>query len=184
VTRTKSLIAALAVVLVSGATLAYANAADPAPPRPLPVPVDAQDTFAIQDVLAYYAMYYDAKDADNYLAMFTPDATIEADGQPFTKEQWDVIVKAKLAKFEATGQQRRHLMTNIIVTGTPDNLNPDTATLTASWGVFGTDLNTGQVEAENSGTYAGTVVKVDGQWLISQWTIHQDTAGAAEPSEG
>jgi hypothetical protein len=149
-------------------------------PQDLPVradivPMPADDVLAIQTWLAYYARYYDDGNVDAYLALFTDDATFNVNGLPLNKAGYDLVVKRRLAQVAST--QRRHAMTDMVVDGTQGN--PDQATLRAYFAAIATDRTDGSVSADLTGSYAGTLVKVNGLWLGTRWQIVTDGADAA-----
>ncbi|MDY6995357.1 MAG: nuclear transport factor 2 family protein [Actinomycetota bacterium] len=130
---------------------------------------DCRDRLAIRHLVDTYALAYDNYQADTWFELFTDDAVfavgvpgqapIEQSGNEF-RSFW----RDRMAAFSHAGNQRRHLMSNIVFL-------EQTAT-TAHVSVAGLLTNTAHgttFSAVAALNYEGWFVKRGDVWKISRW---------------
>ncbi|MGY4712292.1 nuclear transport factor 2 family protein [Mycolicibacterium sp. CBM1] len=130
---------------------------------------DAPDRLAIKNLVDTYALAYDNYQAQTWFDLFADDAVfvVGLPGQPPAEqrgEEFRSFWRDRISDFRTSGNQRRHLMSNIVF------LEQTVTTARAS--VVGLLANTANgttfatVAALN---YEGWFVKQDGVWKISRW---------------
>jgi ketosteroid isomerase-like protein len=140
------------------------------------------DRAAISNVIRAYALAYDTFNADAWFDLFTADAVFAA-GVPGTApivqsgDDFHKFWRDRLATFKTSGDQRRHLMTNITFLGQTDS--------TAHVSVLGLLTNVADGKTFNAVTslnYEGWFEKIDGVWKIKEWHDFPDSDPQGAPS--
>ncbi|WP_349361276.1 nuclear transport factor 2 family protein [Stappia sp.] len=133
------------------------------------VDFDAADRLAIANLLYAYSFAYDNHEADAWFELFTDDAVFVA-GVPgagavsFTGEGFRTFWRKRMQQFSKSGNQRRHLMSNILfLEQTADTAHVSVAGLL-------TNARDGKVfTAVSSLNYEGWLVKEANGWKIRRW---------------
>ena len=130
---------------------------------------DVADRAAIANLIHAYAFAYDNAEADTWFSLFTPDAVFVA-GEPgteaiaFTGDGFHLFWTDRLKTFAASGNVRRHLMSNILF------LDETATSAHVSVGGLLTNAHDGKTfEAVTSLNYEGWLVKGDDGWKIQRW---------------
>ncbi|BCH35682.1 hypothetical protein MesoLjLc_76120 [Mesorhizobium sp. L-8-10] len=130
---------------------------------------NAADRLAIANLLYAYAFAYDNYEADTWFTLFTPDVVFVA-GVPgegavsFTGEGFRTFWRKRMKEFSSSGNQRRHLMTNILFL----DQTADTAHVSVT-GLL-TNAKDGETfSAVSSLNYEGWLVKGTDGWKIQRW---------------
>jgi ketosteroid isomerase-like protein len=146
---------------------------------------DVADRAAITNLIQAYALAYDTFNADAWFNLFAPDAIFVA-GVPGMKpvvqsgEAFRTFWRDRLDNFKASGNQRRHLMSNITFLEQTDN-----AAHVSIVGLL-TNVHDGKTfTAVTSLNYEAWFEKTDGIWKIKEWHDFPDaspeTAGTTQP---
>jgi ketosteroid isomerase-like protein len=178
-----------------GAAASPSAPADTAPPGPLNsytatkaaghTDFSVTDRAAISNLIQAYALAYDNFDADAWFGLFTSDAifVVGVPGAPPVVQSGDAFRKFwrdRLTHFKSTGNQRRHLMSNITFL--------DQSSTTAHASIAGLLTNVEdrkRFTVATSLNYEAWFVKVDGVWKIKRWHDFPDSnpeAAAAAPA--
>lgn len=137
---------------------------------------DAADRAAIANLLYAYSFAYDNYEADAWFELFTPEVYFVAGmpGTPSLSFQGDDFRKfwrQRMADFKTSGNQRRHLMSNILFL--------DQTETTAHISVAGllTNVKDGKTASfVSSLNYEGWLVKGEDGWKIKRWHDFPDAA--------
>lgn len=127
----------------------------------------------IENVLGLAAWGYDENDVDLIAAQFTETATmtlqIGRDGDPIGPfEGRDAIRKLHADSLAAQTDQRRHNISNLVIT----KETADTASTTSNLTLL--SIENGAARVLSSGWYSDELVNRDGRWLISGRHIYLD----------
>ncbi|WP_099021498.1 nuclear transport factor 2 family protein [Mycolicibacterium palauense] len=130
---------------------------------------DVRDRLAVKHLVDTYALAYDNRQAEQWFELFTDDAVfaVGVPGQPPVEqrgEQFRGFWRDRMSTFGESGDQRRHLMSNIVFLEETDT--------TAHASVLGLLVNTSDGAAFTAVAalnYEGWFVKRDGVWKISRW---------------
>lgn len=136
--------------------------------------LDWADHCQVHDVLALYGRLYDDDRIDDFLKLLTPDALFHPNWAGVAPER--VAGIADLAAFfkgargaaTADGVQPRHLATNILVAA--EGEGRAFATLTMLY----VESRGAEVACRMVGQYDYRLVRIDGRWLISEWSMRYD----------
>lgn len=118
------------------------------------------DRLAIKDVMNAYAFYWDNRDLENFLGLFTKEIR-----KRMNKEK----AQKKLDYFESEKLQRRHLMTN-----THFLEQNDSTAYIKQYALLTSTLNEKEFSTITTVVYDVWLVKVDGIWKISQYKFKLD----------
>lgn len=137
---------------------------------------DPADRLAIANLLYAYSFAYDNYEASAWLSLFTPDAEFYTGlpGGPsvvFKGDGFRAFWTKRMADFRSSGNQRRHLMSNILFLEQTED--------TAHISVVGllTNAKDGKTfTAVSSLNYEGWLVKDDDGWKIQRWYDYPDAA--------
>ena len=153
---------------------AYAPTVDPGQ-----TPFSVADRLAITNLIYAYALAWDNYETDTWFSFFTPDAIFVA-SQPgmkpvsFTGAEFHHFWGDRLTHFKSSGNQRRHLMSNILF------LDETAASAHVSILALLTNVKDGKAfTVETSLNYEGWFVKSNGAWKIKRWHDFPDS-GVAE----
>ncbi len=126
------------------------------------MPLSTEDQFAITNVLNRLNFTIDDRDADGWVACFTPDGTFEnPEGIHQGEDQHRKLVAAQV------GLPRcQHTMTNLLIEGDGDH-----ASARANGAVF--EEVDGQYALSNFSGQEHYFRKVDGAWLIERTIRHR-----------
>jgi uncharacterized protein (TIGR02246 family) len=136
--------------------------------------LSGQDRASIQDLIYQYSYAYDAKDAETFLDLFTPDCVFEAYANEGAKvifkltgrEQVAKAVATRFAAFRQNGVQTRHFETNTILSrvgeGKVEAISLFVLMLQPS--------NTDTPQPQEMGYYKDTLVKTDKGWRFAKRT--------------
>ena len=136
----------------------------------------AVDRAAISNLIAAYAFAYDNFEAEAWLSLFTEDAVFVA-GEPgtsavaFTGEGFRSFWTERMAAFRSSGEQRRHLMTNILFL----DETADTAHVSVA-GLLTSTKDGKTFAAVSSLNYEGWLVKGPQGWKFKRWHDFPDAA--------
>lgn len=137
---------------------------------------DAVDRAAITNLIHAYAFAYDNGEAGAWFGVFTPDVVFVA-GEPgigavsFSGEGFTKFWTDRMKTFATSGEQRRHLMSNILF------LEQTVDTAHVSVGGLLTNVKDGKVfSAVSSLNYEGWLVKGKDGWKIQRWHDFPDAA--------
>lgn len=127
----------------------------------------------IENILGLAAWGYDENDVDLIADQFTETATmtlqIGRDGDPIGPfEGRDAIRKLHADSLAAQTDQRRHNISNLVIT----KETADTASITSNLTLL--SIENGAVRVLSSGWYRDELVNRDGRWLISNRHIYLD----------
>ncbi|MEG6509974.1 nuclear transport factor 2 family protein [Methyloligella sp. 2.7D] len=130
---------------------------------------DAADRAAIENLLYAYSFAYDNYEAEAWLDLFTDDAVFVAGtpGQPavsFTGEGFRKFWTARMKAFAKSGNQRRHLMSNILFL----DQTKDTAHVSVA-GLLTNAHDGKNFSPVTSLNYEGWLVKGPEGWKIKRW---------------
>ncbi|MFG1266797.1 nuclear transport factor 2 family protein [Xanthobacter sp. DSM 14520] len=140
------------------------------PPRnPGSTGFSAVDRLAIENLIRAYSLAYDNGQADAWLGLFTDDAVFVAGvpGGPavaFSGEGFRAFWRERMKGFAASGNVRRHLMSNIVFI--------DQSDAAAHVSVVGLLANTSDgrtFSVVSSLNYEGWLVKGADGWKIARW---------------
>jgi hypothetical protein len=148
------------VMFVFAATSGIAQAA----------PLTAEDRQDIMELIARYVTRIDSGDADGYVANFVPNGIIEwANGRAEGREEIGRWITGLFAGgIGADPPQVRHFVSLPYITGDGDRAEASTYVI-----VFALD-SSGQVVVPSVGSYADTIIKVDGRWLFEKRVMMAD----------
>ena len=138
---------------------------------------DVTDRLDIINLIHLYSHYWDENQFDDWLDLFTPDATVEL---PLgTKLEGRAGIRKlpeqhgqRLAAYQDAGGlslQIRHLMTNVAVTDQTGTTAEVRAYALMPIAYDGKDL-----EFTTTVSYQGRMIKKDGAWRISYWSFTFD----------
>ena len=137
--------------------------------NPGSVDFDAADRLAIANLLYAYSFAYDNYEADAWFKLFTDDVVFVA-GVPgagavsFTGEGFRTFWRERMKQFSSSGNQRRHLMSNILFL----EQTADTAHVSVAGHL--TNAKDGKTfTAVSSLNYEGWLVKGPEGWKIKRW---------------
>jgi hypothetical protein len=137
------------------------------------------DRIAVEDAMAKYARIVDYGTPDEYAALFTEDGLVRSQGKDFVgrKAIKDMItpVLGKPAPGAPKPPRLRHILSN-------ENyeIDGDTAHVFGSWATIA-DIDGKGPAIGGMGYYTDTLVKVNGQWLISKHILYVDLAAPRAP---
>ncbi|MHC5652962.1 nuclear transport factor 2 family protein [Stappia sp. ICDLI1TA098] len=137
--------------------------------NPGAVGFDAADRLAIANLLYAYSFAYDNYEADSWFKLFTADAVFVA-GVPgagavsFTGDGFRTFWKERMREFSTSGNQRRHLMSNILFL----DQTADTAHISVA-GLLTNAKDGKSFAAVSSLNYEGWLVKGSDGWKIQRW---------------
>ena len=156
----RKVLALLGIVLVSGATLAYAQKAGAA--------LTAQDFVEIQQLYAKYNWTLDAGDAEGYASTFT------ADGVFNNNVGHDAIVKFADTFHAGLGAHVRHWNTNLMITPTADGAHGQVYLVLV-------DFANKPATIATSASYSDDLVKTAQGWRFKKRATKGDVAPPAKP---
>lgn len=138
---------------------------------------DVTDRLEIINVIHLYSHYWDENQFDDWIDLFTPDATVDLphgtklEGRNGIRRLPDQHEQRLAAYQDAGGQslQIRHLMTNVAVTNQTDTVADVLAYALMPIAYDGKDL-----EFTTTVAYRGRLAKNDGAWHISRWSFSFD----------
>jgi hypothetical protein len=133
--------------------------------------MSAEDRVAVMELIARYAKCIDSGDLDGYVANFTPDGVIEWDGgSAVGREAIREWVGRLMARggIGATPAQVRHFVGLPYITGGSERCSASTYVI-----IFAL-VSAGAVAVPSVGSYADTIVKVDGRWLFEKRVMRAD----------
>ncbi len=133
------------------------------------------DRMAITNLIHAYALEVDHFNVERWLGLFTDDAVFrvglpggpvaEQSGEPF-RQFW----RERFGRFKSSGNNRKHLISNILFTGQTDS------TAHAIMSGILTNSREGKVFSPVSGLdYEGWFSKRNGVWKIKIWNDFPDT---------
>ncbi|MEJ8573797.1 nuclear transport factor 2 family protein [Microbaculum marinum] len=130
---------------------------------------DVADRAAIANLIRAYSLAYDNGEADTWFSLFTPDAVFVAGvpGEPavaFTGEGFRSFWTERLKTFGASGNVRRHLMSNIVFLD-----QTDTTAHVSVVGLLTNAKDARTFSAVTSLNYEGWLTKGPDGWKISRW---------------
>lgn len=132
------------------------------------------DRLAIQNVISSHFLELDSCHMDAWIANYAEDAVFVAinGGQRHESDRpaFDKFFRERFRKFKASGDQRRHVVSNIMFVSQSD----DTAQVRANGGLLSTN-NEMDAKVVSTMAYEGTFVKRDGVWKIQKWFVRTDT---------
>ncbi|MGX1499599.1 ketosteroid isomerase-like protein [Labrenzia sp. MBR-25] len=143
--------------------------------NPGAVDFDATDRLAIANLLYAYSFAYDNYEADAWFKLFTSDAVFVAgiageDAYSFTGEGFRTFWSERMKEFSTSGNQRRHLMTNILFL----DQTGDTAHVSVT-GLLTNAKDGKTFTAVSSLNYEGWLVKGSDGWKIQRWQDFPDS---------
>lgn len=156
----RKVLALLGIVLVSGATLAYAQKAGAA--------LTAQDFVEIQQLYAKYNWTLDAGDAEGYASTFT------ADGVFNNNAGHDAIVKFAETFHAGLGAHVRHWNTNLMILPTPEGAHGQVYLVLV-------DFANKPATIATSASYSDDLVKTAQGWRFKKRATKGDAAPPAKP---
>jgi hypothetical protein len=156
----RKLLALLGIVLVSGATLAYAQKAGAA--------LTAQDFVEIQQLYAKYNWTLDAGDAEGYASTFT------ADGVFNNNVGHDAIVKFAETFHAGLGAHVRHWNTNLMILPTAEGAHGQVYLVLV-------DFANKPATIATSASYSDDLVKTAQGWRFKKRATKGDAAPPAKP---
>ncbi|HVX21029.1 MAG TPA: nuclear transport factor 2 family protein [Acidimicrobiales bacterium] len=127
---------------------------------------------AIENTLAAWALGYDEREPERMAACFTEDAVmtmdIAGDEQmgPFVGHA--EVMGLFTEHHGIQTDQRRHVVTNVVIDDPTDEGVPVTSYLTLLV------TNDGELRAQATGVYRDVFVERDGRWLISRRHLYLD----------
>lgn len=140
------------------------------------------DRLAIQNVISSHFLNLDSNQNDAWIANYADKATFIAvvSGKRYESERpiFEEFFRERFRKFEDNGDQRRHLVSNILFV----DQSEDTAHIKAN-GLLLTTNNGVNPELVGGLTYEGWFVKRKGVWKISKWKVCGDTNIEVEGTE-
>ncbi|WP_288990882.1 nuclear transport factor 2 family protein [uncultured Sphingopyxis sp.] len=130
---------------------------------------------AIANLLYAYSFAYDNYEADAWFKLFTSDAVFVAgvageDAYSFTGEGFRTFWSERMKEFSTSGNQRRHLMTNILFL----DQTGDTAHVSVT-GLLTNAKDGKTFTAVSSLNYEGWLVKGSDGWKIQRWHDFPDS---------
>ena len=156
----RKVLALLGIVLVSGATLAYAQKAGAA--------LTAQDFVEIQQLYAKYNWTLDAGDAEGYASTFTPDGVFN------NNVGHDAIVKFAETFHGGMGARVRHWNTNLMILPTPEGAHGQVYLVLV-------DFSTKPATIATSASYSDDLVKTAQGWRFKKRATKGDVAPPPKP---
>jgi hypothetical protein len=156
----RKVLALLGIVLVSGATLAYAQKAAAA--------LTAQDFVEIQQLYAKYNWTLDAGDAEGYASTFTPDGVFN------NNVGHDAIVKFAETFHAGLGSHVRHWNTNLMILPTPEGAHGQVYLVLV-------DFANKPATIVTSASYSDDLVKTAQGWRFKKRATKGDVAPTAKP---
>ncbi|WP_116133374.1 nuclear transport factor 2 family protein [Tropicimonas sp. IMCC34043] len=136
---------------------------------------DATDRLAIANQIYAYSFAYDNYESEAWFDLFTSDAVFVA-GVPgeqaisFSGDGFRTFWTERMKEFSSSGNQRRHLMTNILFLGQ----TADTAHVSVT-GLLTNATNGKTFAAVSSLNYEGWLVKGSDGWKIQRWHDFPDS---------
>lgn len=130
---------------------------------------DCLDRLAVKNLVDTYALAYDNYQAESWFDLFTDDAVfvVGIPGQPPVEQSGEAFRsfwRDRMSTFSSSGNQRRHLMSNIVF------LEQTGTTVHASVVGLLTNTANGRAFAPMAAlNYEGWFVKTNGIWKISRW---------------
>jgi ketosteroid isomerase-like protein len=136
---------------------------------------DAADRLAIANLLYAYSFAYDNYEADAWFKLFTSDAVFVAgvageDAYSFTGEGFRKFWSERMKDFSTSGNQRRHLMSNILFL----DQTADTAHVSVT-GLLTNAKDGKTFTAVSSLNYEGWLKKGPDGWKIQRWHDFPDS---------
>jgi hypothetical protein len=137
-------------------------------------PADRQE---IEDLISSYSRSFDSHEIDDFLALFTSDATLEfyaaGASAPLVSAAGTDALRALVAKrfglLEARAVRSRHFQTNTLLALHADGVVNGTTLLNLVWQI-GEDRPTTVM----TGVYVDVFTRVDGHWKIARRTLLMD----------
>ena len=126
------------------------------------MPLSTEDQFAINDLLSRLNFAIDDRDADEWVACFTPEGSFENPESVWAGED----AHRKLVADQIGLPRCQHIMTNLLLEG-----DGDRATGRANGAVF--EEIDGVYSISNFSGQEHHFVKVDGKWLIERTIRHR-----------
>lgn len=130
---------------------------------------DTADRLEIINAISLYSIYYDERRYDEWLDLFTEDATLQTPARVFNGREDIRLLSAFGERLYARGAQGRHLMANIAIT----DQSVDRATVVAYALVVASESN-GDASVNVPVHYQGEVVKEGDRWRIEHWKVVLD----------
>jgi hypothetical protein len=146
---------------------------------------ELQDRLQIEQIWAKYALALDSADPELYASLFTADAHVEVDGQPYEGRAAiqglirDIRKKLNIDALPADHRGRRFGPIRHIVSGLTVDLHGNKATSESYW----TEIISNGKDSRGIGNppavlkmgrYEDELVKLNGQWLFSRRIIMGD----------
>lgn len=132
------------------------------------------DRLAIQNVISSHFLNLDSCQMDAWIANYADDAVFVAvnSGRRHESDRAaiDKFFRERFRNFKAIGDQRRHVVSNIMFVSQSE----DTAQVRAN-GVLLTTNSGADPKVVTTMAYEGTFVKRAGVWKIRKWVVRTDT---------
>lgn len=140
------------------------------------------DRLAIQNVISSHFLNLDSSQIDAWIANYAEEATFVAviAGKRYESPRpvFEKFFRERFRKFRENGDQRRHLVSNILFVDQSD----EAAHIEAN-GLLLTTNRGGKPELVGGLTYEGWFVKREGVWKIKKWAVRGDTNIEIEGAE-
>ena len=132
------------------------------------VPTSIEDRMAIQDLFIRYATALDSGDVDGVVSCFTEDASMESPVVGVKTGTAEIRAFAeRFSKFQASGAQLRHILTNFAMT-----VDGDTAQ--AACYLMNIVTRNGETRIGPPGRYDCTLARTNGAWLFQRRLVILD----------
>lgn len=134
-----------------------------------------RDRQEIINVLSAYPHYFDEKELDNFLGLFTDEVTFEwymageKVGDMAGKKTFGDVIGPRMDMFAEQNIIRRHTNVNIFIVS-----QTDTEAHVRMGFVLHSVKDMKELTLISTGTYEGWLVKRNGRWLINRWIDRVD----------
>jgi ketosteroid isomerase-like protein len=132
------------------------------------------DRLAIQNVISSHFLNLDSFQLDAWIANYADDAVFivvnSGKRYEFDRSTCDKLFRERFRRFRENGDQRRHVVSNILFVSQSDQ----TAHVRANGVLLTTNRGAG-TELVTCMAYEGWFVKRDGVWKIQKWVVSGDT---------